>query len=56
MTMIVLGEVATGMGVARNLEDSGANLNQVRHSSHIRWEYSIVLEHDINSHLRVASK
>ena len=31
MTMIVLGEVATGMGVARNLEDSGANLNQVRH-------------------------
>ena len=31
MTMIVLGEVATGMGVAKNLENSGANLNQVCH-------------------------
>jgi len=33
--MIVLGEVATGMGVAKNLENSGANLNQVRHKPQI---------------------
>jgi len=30
--MIVLGEVATGMGVAKYLGNSGANLNQIRHT------------------------
>jgi len=30
--MIVPGEVATGMGVVMNLENSGVNLNQVRHT------------------------